>query len=443
MVTCSFGKIPTLATTRWFSDKLKQNWKWRDRSMESVMQRFIDLNQENLNYLGITVSIETQNGKLFLKLVTSKYVGTIPIFSPMNGRAIGDLVVTGRFGENAEELIALLNGSIEPEYSDKFKLVQDTQIAPPIFIECCKYIDAYIEADKFKWQKFINIVEKKHQPSSSTLWNEYAIRTAKDPLEFSIYNNKCNILTTNHEEWAQLNYVLELAITELESKKVPIRTRSVYSNKIGSLKIKLRNRQIAATDKICIRMSDPFIIKKLKQLAITILNNKANEKLAWRLDYAKFFEKYVQYIFNSVAQRKGAQQINNPHYRVRATHTPPWGISYLEPDLILQKGEEQYVIDAKYKSHLLNLNDFSEDLKDTFRHDFHQILAYCSFNNMPTKKAMLVYPFKEFTAHKINVKSNLIYSGSDIYLVGVPLEKAKIQETQDKLSNLMVFDNVS
>ena len=32
-------------------------------------------------------------------------LGTIPIISPMNGKAVGDLTVTGRFGEDVGELI--------------------------------------------------------------------------------------------------------------------------------------------------------------------------------------------------------------------------------------------------------------------------------------------------------------------------------------------------
>ena len=49
--------------------------------MESVMQRFVDLNQRNLAYLGITTSIESSEGKPCIKLTTSKYIGAIPIKS--------------------------------------------------------------------------------------------------------------------------------------------------------------------------------------------------------------------------------------------------------------------------------------------------------------------------------------------------------------------------
>lgn len=438
----SFGKLPTLSTTIWTADKLKQSWKWRDRSMETVMQHFIDLNQKNLSYLGITTTIENVQGKPALMLTTSKYIGAIPIISPMNGKAVGDLIVAGRFGENAGELITLLDSSIRPEYTDEFQLVLDSQMTPPIFIECCKYVDKYIEAERLKWRKFTNEVRTQHQPSGSTLWTEYALRTAQDPSSFTTFKNKCNILTTDHEEWRQLNYVLQLAIAELESVNVPQKTRSTYAGRIAQLKAKAQQRHYEQTNKVKQRMSDPLVIKELKELANIILQNKTNARLAWRMDYAEFFERYVQYLLGEVAKKKGARGINNPHYGVSVRNKPSWSLSYLEPDLILQKDAEQIVVDAKYKSHVFNWNDDSEDLKDTFRHDFHQILAYCSFNPMQSKQAMLVYPFSDFVSHHMTVTSPITHTDANVYLVGIPLEKSRVEEVRDKISEIVTFYNL-
>lgn len=438
--TYSFGKLPTLSSVYWSSDKLKLSWKWSDRSMESVMQRFIDLNQKNLSYLGISANIETVDGKPSIKLSTSNYIGAIPILSPMNGKAVGDLIVSGRFGENAGELITMLNNSIKPEYSDEFRLVQESQMTPPIFIECCKYIDTYLEAEYLKWQKFSNVTRKEQRPESSTLWGEYAQRVAQNPLEFASFKNKRNILSTDHPEWAQLNYVLQIAISELETPCVPVRTRATYSSRIAQLKIKLRERTILATSVVKVRMSDPLIIKRLKELANVILSNKTNEKLAWRMDYAEFFERYVQFLMAEVAKKKGAREIDNPHYGISVKNRPQWLLHYIEPDMVLQKYDEQVVIDAKYKSHMFNWNDKSDELKDTFRHDFHQLLAYCSLNYMSIKQGMLVYPFSDFVYHKTKVNSPITHAEATVYLVGIPIEKKRIGEIEAGLSHIICFN---
>ena len=436
----SFGNLPTLSTITWSAEKVK-SWKWGDnRYLETVMQRFVMLNQKNLNYLGITASIVEQESRPALQLITSQYIGSIPIFSPKNGKPCGDLTVTGRFGENAGEIISLLDSSIRPEYSDEYQLTMDSQMTPPIFIECCKYIDAYIEAARFKWRKFDNVEKTEFRPSGSTIWSEYALRTAMNPLDFRTFKNKSNILSTNHSEWNQLNYVLQIAITELESVRVPMRTRAVYAERIAYLKRKLQDERIEYTTAVKQRMSDPAIIKQVKTLANVILQNKSNEKLAWRMNYSEFFERYVQYIMENVAVKKGVRSINNPHYGVNVSRCPSWGLSYLEPDIVLHQDTKQVIVDAKYKSHMFNWNEDSEELKDSFRHDLHQVLAYCSFASNTNKEAMIVYPFTDFIARKMRIVNPLTHIENTVQLVGVPIDRKRLPDTEKQMSAIVNFE---
>lgn len=436
----SFGKIPTLSTITWSAEKVK-SWKWGDnRYPETVMQRFILLNKKNLNYLGITASIIDQDSRPAIQLTTSQYIGAIPIISPKNGKPCGDLTVTGRFGENVGEIITLLDASIRPEYTDEFKLTLDSQMTPPIFIECCKFLDLYIEAARFKWRKFDNILKTEHRPTGSTLWSEYAIRTAKDPMEFDTFKNKSNVLSTNHSEWNQLNYVLQLAISEVDSFRVPLRTRSIYGERLAYLRRKLQTERIEYTTALKIRMSDPSIIKQLKTLANIILQNKSYEQLAWRLNYSEFFERYVQYILEHVAKKKGVRSISNPHYGINAPHRPVWCLSYLEPDIVLHSDTKQVIIDAKYKSHIFNWTDESEELKDTFRHDLHQVLAYCSFATNTNKEAMIVYPFTDFTSRSLRIINPFTHIENVVQLVGIPIDRKRLHDTEEEMSKIVSFE---
>ena len=409
-----------------------KNWKWYDRSMELVIRRFQILNKKNLEYLGITTEMIDDNGKPALLLKTSEYVGAIPIYSPNTGKAIGDLTVCGRFGEDATELISFLDNEIKPEYSEQFKLTQDIRLTSPIFVECCKYIDLYLQAERFKWRKFSNLLKKEYKPSSSTIWSEYILRTSQNPELFNIFNNKRNLLITDHKEWAQLTYVLHLAIIELENRNIPMKIRRMYSNKILYFKNKIQTEKLEAVDKISIKMSDPVVIKRTKLLAQVILNTKSNEKIAWRIDYAKTFEYYVQHLIKSIAKRIGGNSMNNPHYGIYSKHKPVWGLQYLEPDTVLSIGDKQYVIDAKYKAHMYNYTNYSDDLKDSFRHDFHQVLAYTALNNMQKKQAMLIYPCSRFTSELL-VINGLEQVDAKVFLVGIPIMKEKIRETIDSL----------
>ena len=183
--------------------------------------------------------------------------------------------------------------------------------------------------------------------------------------------------------------------------------------------------------------SDPKAVKEAKTIANCILQNKRTFKRSWRIDYSVFFERYVQYLFGEISKSTGWKAVCNPQYPISGKR-PTWGLHYLEPDLVLQKDETQYVLDAKYKSHMYNWSDAgSDNLKDTFRHDLHQILAYCSFNQMTTKKAFLVYPFADFSCHRLHLGSPLSRSEADVCLVGVPLSKNKLAEVKMELSQLI------
>ena len=434
----TFGPIPSLSSVVWTSDVLSSRWRWSDRSMESVIQRLIVVNKANFDYLGIIPSLEDDQGKPALRLTTSKYVGAVPIYSP-KGKPAGDLYVTGRYGEDAAELMSLISSEISVEFAPESKLVLDSPLTPPILLECCKYLDQFVLAERFKWRKFDNRVEGSKQASASTLWNEYALRTAKNPLDSDRFKNKRNILTTDHEEWGQLCYVLKLAVAEIESYRTPFRIKSAYRNTISSLRSTLQQNTIVQTTKITSHASDPIPIKELKRIASLILNNKSQEKVAWRVDYAKFFEVYVQYLIREVGKKKGATEIPNPHYQISTSRNLPWGLKYLEPDIILKRESQHYVIDAKYKSHMFNSDSDSEELKESFRHDFHQVLAYSAFNSMQNKKAILVYPYSDFGYHRLHVRSPFDSTEAIVSLVGVPMQRSKITDTITKLSNIISF----
>lgn len=435
----TFGPIPTLSTVFWSVDKFINSWKWRDRSMEAVLQRFVELNQKSLSFLGIHAAVVSADGKLGVRLTTSRFVGAVPVVSPSDGRPAGDLYVTGRFGEDASELMAMLDDSFRPDYAPDLSLNLASQMQPPIFLECCKYVELYREAEKYRWRKFTNEVKQERVPSGATLWADYALRTARSPQDFDRFCNKKNVLTTDHDEWAMLTYVLQLAISQLESPRAPLSTRYAYADVIAHLKLRLRDRRALPTVSIATRNSDPEIIKRLKAVANNILGSTTSERIAWRMDYAEFFERYVQYLFREAARTKGARTVCNPHYRTSSSNPPSWALSYLEPDLVVQKDDEQCIVDAKYKSHIYNWRDDGEVLSDDFRHDLHQIVAYSAFNSMHTKQAVLAYPFKDFTVHKMTITSPLTRTEVTVRLVGIPIEKSKVEEVTRRLAHMVLF----
>ncbi len=432
--------LSTLSTYIISFEEVNKKWKCDKRYPESAIQKFIRLNTKSLNFLGINVEGIFHNGKYALQLTTSNYVGCIPTYSPTNGKSNGDLVVTSRFNEDISELLSVINDTILPEFNSELQLSSNEIVKPPLYFECANFIDKYIEARNKGWRKFTNVTKTQKFPTSSTLWDKYAF-TSINPSRALEFQNKCNVLSNDHLEWHELNYVLSIAINELKSPRTPLRSRMAYSDKINKLDNHFLKTSKPTANKIQIHMADPYIIKELKTIANVILGDSLSRMYSWRLDFSVFFERYVQFLLQSVAQTKGAYEINNPHYGIYSSQKPEWCLHYLEPDIVIQRGSEQYVVDAKYKSHMYNTHNNTEKLKEAFRTDLHQILAYCSLNCMTEKKALLIYPASQLIVTPLNIKSHLNGLNNIVTLIGIPLLKSKIESIKRELQEVIQFNN--
>jgi len=410
-------------------------WGTDARNGHEIINRFKRDNSKAFAFLEIEASMPDFDLPK-MQLTTSRYVGCVPILSPNEGKLVWSLSVVGRYGEDISEILSVIGDYIAPEFDESMKL-SGNFLRPPLYFECQHYIDLYIEAKRYKWRKFDNIEKVQPSPSSSTRWDKYAL-ASYDPERTLKYPNKCNILNREHPEWMQLNYVLDLCIDEVMSHRTPQRSRQPYINKINSLVNSYDKNKMIAVRQIAVHMSDPHVIKELKLSANRVLRNELSATYAWRIDYAEFFERYVQYLIKQVAQSKGARTYMNPKFNISGYH-PSWGLSYLEPDMVVCKNDEQYIIDAKYKSHIYNMDSETEQLKETFRADLHQVIAYTSFSTATRKSAMLVYPSKTFVKRSLSVNDAITGNSCTVLLVGIPLSKADMEQTIKNLSALIKF----
>lgn len=432
--------FPVLKTKNISFEELNKTWGEDKRYPETAVQKFISRNAEIFDFMDFNAVGEyDENDKYVLKITTSKYVGCVPMLSPKTGKTCGNIIVTGRFGEDISELLSVIGHFVAPEFNDKYKLDQGSYIKPPLYFECQNYIDKYIEAKKIKWRKFESVEKIQSTPTNSTRWDRYA-EHSYDPSYTFRYPNRCNILSKTHKEWLELNYVLDLSIQEIMSSRTPARSRTAYISKISDLSNTYDKNTLPIVSEIRQHMSDPSAIKCLKEVANRVLQNNTNAHNAWRIDFAEFFERFVQYLMSDVAKSKGARIIYNPHYHVYGNR-PAWSLKYIEPDIIIEKDDYQFIIDAKYKAHMYEINGDSDILRDSFRADFHQVLAYSSFGGSKNKNVMLVYPSDNFVSRELDVISGLNGYSCKAYLIGIPLKKSKLEETQKNLSQVISFSS--
>lgn len=422
--------------------------------IDSYLLRFKELNRDNLKFLGIKIDISADSSNKGIYLETSKYAGAVPIKSPKNSKYTVDLMVKGSYSANIDadditRLLAVMGQTMLPEFHHDLKLVGES-VKPPIFFECQNYIDLYLKAMKAHWTKFTNEIRVEKAPRSSTNWAKYALNSY-DPNQVLLFSNKINSQSTDHKEWRQLVYVLDFCIQVLSSITTPRKTRRLYADKVSRLRKTYNTSQIEKATFIPTHASDPIAIKTLKSVANIILRDASSERRSWRIDIEVLFERYVQFVFEKATKHYGWKVKSNPHYSIQGWK-PNWTIKYLEPDLVLQSTESQIVIDAKYKSNMLGVNDINvEKRKDAFRQDLHQVLAYSSFNKLEKKYVILTYPFttiqiddnnldnKRYTSIiEQRITSPFSSSYVEVLLLGLPFTNDNLKEIINEVSELVI-----
>lgn len=442
-----FYKMPCLSISKTFNKKeiyeqffdKKVDW----RNIESYIQKFLILNKKAFNFLGIDTILNGADNNLTLSFETSNYIGAIPIKMPYDGIAHKDFQVVPKFDDEKNtfseltQLLSCLEHSITPEYLEDYLLTLPFQLSPPLYYEAVKYIELFEKAYKNSWQKF-DVIEGRHSyPKSSTNWDNYA-RASFDPRNTLVFRSRDSVLSTNHKEWQELRYVFDIARETIISSAVPSSIRFRYEGQLYSLNKKVSSITPRMTNLLNIHSSDPVCIKNAKSQANILLKKNTNICLAWRMDMAELFERYVQYVLEQSMSELSGTVICNEKI-IGKGNIPYWGLRYLEPDIMIKIGDRIYMADVKYKSHFYAYNVNSNMLKETHRNDLHQLLAYCSYEPQYSKVGILFYPAHEMKYHIIRYSDRVAATCNRVILCGISFNIKEIKETSEKLK--VLFQN--
>ena len=170
--------FPVLQTNAISFSSLNEAWDEDKRYPETAVQKFLLRNAVSFKFLEVNAVGEyADSGKYVLELTTSKYIGCVPLLSPSTGLPSGNLIITGRFGEDVSELLSVIGEFVEPEFDDGLKLSLGSYVKPPLYFECQNFVDRYIEAKRYKWRKFDNVEKIETRPTNSTKWDKYALKS--------------------------------------------------------------------------------------------------------------------------------------------------------------------------------------------------------------------------------------------------------------------------
>lgn len=410
------------------------------RYLESAVQKFLLLNKKMFSFAGIVLEMNGTGSDLSINFKTAGYIGAIPVKMPYDGIAHKDFQIIPRFDNSSHafsdltQLLSKLDYSISPEYAEGAELSQPLQLRPPMYYEAAKFVDLFGQAYKQNWVKFEVVNQVHHFPKSNTNWSKYA-KYNYDPRKSLLYQSSDSILSKNHREWQELVYVFEIAKSILINQNVPESIRYKFGDKIISLEKKTVSINALKTNNIAVHASDPHSIKDVKKQANVLLQKGSTTCVAWRIDMATLFERYIQYIVTRSLIGLNGTVIPNSKIHGRG-QIAQWGLKYLEPDMIIKYNSSVFMADAKYKAHYYAFGQNSEILKETHRSDLHQLLAYCSFSPEKNKTGILFYPSNTPSCRKINYLERLSGINNTVYLYGIPFGINEIDNATNEIRQL-------
>lgn len=419
---CLSDSLPSLKYS-----ELKKSFKGVGKAhLSQAIYKFINYNQELLCFLDIYASAHGIDPDVELSFITGRFIGAIPLRSPINGKQIGDFLVYPRFSSGKflfsqlTQVLMMLNESVEPEYLNTLSLASGGVVRPPHYYDAVKYINAFGIAVRENWFKFRSEDRVHPYPKSSTKWLEY-IKEEFDPKKRLIYPSRDNELSPNHREWQQAKMVFELAKDELAQASTPASVSIPMKSLERALSYKTQNIQKAPVKAFSIHAPDPPAIKELKEQGNVFLFRNSKEVSAWRIDIAELFERYTQHIVQKVIREMSAKFLANPRFSSQG-RIPAWGLKYLEPDALILTERLSIALDAKYKAHYYSRNQTSSILKDAHREDLHQILSYCSFSSTKDKAGILFYPADQYSSQSFSYTNSYNGTRNEVYIVGLPFE---------------------
>jgi len=101
---------------------------------------------------------------------------------------------------------------------------------------------------------------------------------------------------------------------------------------------------------------------------------------------------------------------------------------------VLKFAETQIIVDAKYKSYLYHKRSKSDTLRESFRNNLRQLLAYTAFSTEKKKHCVLVAPFSRFERSKMKFRSAFSDATIEISCLGIPFSASSLSETVNQLS---------
>ena len=419
----------------------------RDGGWGPYAEAFLRFNRPALDALDVKAEAHASSGGFSIRLAPGGKTGAVPLRSAQTGRVVGGLLVSPRFGwSGVGRVLAETGWPALPEFLPLPMVPGSGREVPPWVLAgpVLARLEAMLQRMQRGYQQREAVLGS---PRGRILWNRYI---AESLVRGQWHRVPCRFPDLGHDPLLRsyARWVLERVHADLvrvgRGDPVAVGLATVAQDLLQALADvqpqRPRRHELGLLGRG--RVTDEALRLGIEAMAWVeeergLGGGREMDGLAWALSLETLWESYVEAVVRREARLTGGEVRVG---RLGETLVPiTWqdpvrrSLSHLVPDIVVRRGRAVYVIDAKYKAHLADLDEvgwrrFTEKEKAAHRADFHQVLAYAGLYDAEEIIAVLVYPVQQWLWASMTSGSRSVICGefvrgerrTQVRLVGLP-----------------------
>lgn len=389
----------------------------REGGWGAFAESFIRLNAPALQALDTRAELGTGTGGVSVRLVPGGRTGAIPLRSAQTGHVTGGFVVRPRFGwAGVGRVLTETGWHTAPEFLE-LPLVPGSGREVPPWVLAGPVLARLAELLRAVRRGYREIEAIVRRPRGRILWGRYC---AKSLVRGRWDQLPCRF--PDLESDPRLRRAVRWTVERLHRDLLAVGKTDPVAVALAAIAVRLLDQLLDVTplmpskDELRRSLGMGHLLGEALRRGIEAIAWIVEERglgggreldgLAWQLPLDRLWEAYVEAVVRREAAITGGEvkvgrlgQTTFPLHWSDPTHR---SLGHLVPDIVVRRGRFLHVIDAKYKAHLVELDDagwhkFADESREAHRSDLHQILAYAGLYDADKITATLVYPLRRET----------------------------------------------
>lgn len=400
--------------------------KNRDPGWGTFLDGFLARNRAALQALSLEPRVVAGRDGIRLELHPGQRAGAIPLQSPMTGQVAGGVVISPRFGwAGVGRVLSATGWGSGPEFLNlplvpgSGREVPPWVLAGPVLKRLADLLDNLRPGYRER-------IEIRNHPRGQIQWGTYLTKQLPSgrwhhlPCKFSELDIDSRLRQA-------IRWTLERLRGDLNASggrdTVALSLISQIIHLLGYvIDVPSRRPSRGELDRDLAggTMASHALREGLRAMGWIadergLGGGRTSDGLAWTLPLEELWERYVERIVRDEAARSGGQVRVG---RLGETVVPlPWSdptqcaLGHLVPDFVVRRSNSIEIVDAKYKAHFADLDSthwmaFTEEAKESFRADLHQVLAYAAVVGITaTTMTTLLYPVQQALFDELRLRS--------------------------------------